>query len=312
MADRLQALRTFVRTARRGSLSRAARELGLSQPSVSRILAGLEREVGAALLARTTRAVKLTEAGEDYLARVEPLLAALDEADHAARGAGELRGLVRIALSPSFGVREVIPRLPHFLERHPELRIDLQISDLRQDLVTEGADLALRLGPLADSSARARKLGQAPRLLVASPGYLGRAGAPRDPADLAAHHLIVGPAGSRPSAWTFAKGERRVSLQVDARLTTGANEGATAAAVAGLGLTVTSLWGCRAELSRGDLAPVMTDWTLEPVELHALFPAGRPASPAARAFVDDFAGRIDRARLSLPLTAVVPPTLETL
>src|SRR5271165_1348925 len=174
MTDRLQALRTFVRTARRGSLSRAARELGLSQPSVSRILTGLEREVGAALLVRTTRTVKLTEAGEDYLARVEPILAALDEADHAARGAGELRGVLRIALSSSFGVREVIPRLPDFLGRHPAVRIDLQISDLRQDLVTDGVDLALRLGPLADSSALARKLGQAPRLLAASPAYLAR------------------------------------------------------------------------------------------------------------------------------------------
>ena len=124
MTDRLLALRAYVRTAHSGSFSRAGRELGLSQPSVSRILAGLEKEVGAALLMRTTRRVTLTDAGADYLARIEPLLSGLEEADHAARGTGELRGVLRIALSSSFGVREVIPRLPDFLERHPALRID--------------------------------------------------------------------------------------------------------------------------------------------------------------------------------------------
>ena len=292
MTDRLQALRTFVRTARRGSLSRAGRDLNLSQPSVSRILATLEREVGAALLVRSTRAVTLTEAGENYLARVEPILAALEEADHAARGSVELRGILRIALSTSFGVREVIPRLPRFLERHPALRIDLAISDTRQDLVTDGLDLALRLGVLDASSAPARKLAQAPRLLVASPAYLARAGAPIGPGEIAAHSVIVGPGGSRPHAWTFTKDGRTISVQVEGRLTTAVNEGATAAAVEGLGIALTSLWGCRAELDRGTLTPVMTDWALEPVELHALFPAARVAAPAARAFTDYFAREI--------------------
>ena len=286
MTDRLLALRTFVRTAHSGSFTRAGRELGLSQPSVSRILAQLEKDVGAALLVRTTRAVTLTDAGADYLARVEPLLSALEEADHAARGAGELRGLLRVALSFSFGVREVIPRLPTFLERHPALRIDLGINDARQDLVAGGVNVALRLGPLPNSSLVARKLAQAPRLLVASPAYLERRGRPRNPDDLAAHAVIIGPGGSGPNAWTFTKDGRRTSVRVEGRLTTAANEGAVAGAVAGLGITLTSLWGCRAELERGDLAQVMADWTMEAVELHALLPAGRAASPAARAFTD--------------------------
>ncbi len=286
MTDRLLALRTFVRTAHSGSFSRAGRELGLSQPSVSRILAQLEKEVGAALLVRTTRAVTLTEAGADYLARVEPLLSALDEADHAARGTGELRGALRVALSHSFGVREVIPRLPTFMERHPALRIDLGINDARRDLVADGVDVALRLGPLPDSSAVARKLAQAPRLLAASPAYLERHGWPRNPGDLAVHAVIVGPGGAGPNAWTFAKDGRRTSVRVEGQLTTAANEGAVAGAVAGLGITLTSLWGCRAEFERGDLTRVMEDWAMDPVELHALFPAGPAASPAARAFID--------------------------
>jgi len=284
MTDRLLALRTFVRTAHSGSFSRAGRDLGLSQPSISRILAQLEAEVGARLLVRTTRAVTLTEAGADYLARVEPLLSALEEADHAARGTGELRGLLRVAVSSSFGVREVIPRLPKFLERHPALRIDLGINDQRQDLVVDGVDVALRLGSLPDSSVVARKLAEAPRVLAASPAYLARRGRPRSPGELASHAVIIGPGG--PNAWTFKKSGQTQSLRVEGQLMTAVNEGAVAGAVAGLGITLTSLWGCRAEIERGDLSRIMEDWAMDPVEVHALFPSGRVASPAARALID--------------------------
>jgi DNA-binding transcriptional LysR family regulator len=292
MTDRLLALRAFVRTAHSGSFSRSARELGLSQPSISRILSQLESEVGARLLVRTTRAVALTDSGADYLARVEPLLMALDEADHAARGTGELRGVLRIALSSSFGVREVIPRLPKFLDRHPALRVDMRISDQRQDLVVDGVDVALRLGSLPDSAVVARKLAEAPRLIVASPAYLERRGRPRSPADLASHAVIIGPGVAGSNALTFTKEGRRASARVEGRLTTAANEGATAGAMAGLGITITSLWACRAEIERGELVRVMEDWEMAKVELHALFPAGRAASPAARAFIDYLAPQL--------------------
>lgn len=184
------------------------------------------------------------------------------------------------------------PRLPKFLERHPALRIDLGINDARRDLVADGVDVALRLGPLPDSTAVARKLAQAPRLIAASPAYLKLHGWPRNPGDLAAHAVIIGPVGIGPNAWSFTKDGRRTSVRIEGQLTTAANEGATAAAVAGLGITLTSLWGCRAELERGDLAQIIEDWTMEPMELHALFPAGRAASPAARAFIDYLAPQL--------------------
>jgi len=288
MTDRLQALRLFARVARTGSFSAAGRELGLSQPSASRIIAELEREVGATLVIRTTRAVSLTETGSDYLARTEPILAALEEADHAARGGGELRGLLRIGVSSSFGVRELIPRLPAFLRQHPRLRISLAVSDARQDLVSEGVDLALRLGALASSTTIARKLCQGVRLVAASPTYLRAAPPLESPSDLAAHVVILGPGGLGPDAWSFAKAERRVSVQVEGRLSVNANEAAIAAAVAGLGLTVTSSWGCRAELVRGDLVRVLADWAMDPIDLHAIFPAARVPKPSARAFADYF------------------------
>ena len=217
---------------------------------------------------------------------------ALDEADHAARGTGELRGVLRIALSSSFGVREVIPRLPNFLDRHPALRVDMSINDARQDLVVDGVDVALRLGSLPDSAVVARKLAEAPRLVVASPAYLERRGRPRNPADLAAHAVIIGPGVAGSNALTFIKEGRRASARVEGRLTTAANEGATAGAMAGLGITITSLWACRAEIERGELVRVMEDWEMAKVELHALFPAGRAASPAARAFIDYLAPQL--------------------
>jgi DNA-binding transcriptional LysR family regulator len=294
MSDRLLALRTFVRVARLGSFSRAARELGLSQPSASRIVSTLEHEVGANLMVRTTRAVTLTEAGTDYLARVEPLLAALEDADHAARGTDELRGTLRVGLSSSFAVREVIPRLPAFMARHPALRVDLAVDDQHQNLVVDGVDLALRFGALADSSATARLLDASPRLLLASPDYLRRAGTPQRPADLAAHSVIVGPTGGAPSAWSFEQQGRRTSVRIDGRLTVSSNEGAVSAAIAGLGIVSTVVWGCRSDLLSGNLVRVLADWNTELVELHAVFPAGRAAKAAARLFADHLARALDK------------------
>ena len=285
MSDRLFALRLFARVAHTGSFSRAARELGLSQPSASRISAELEREVGAALLTRTTRGVALTEAGADYLARIEPLLTALEEADHAARGTGELRGTLRVAVSVNFGVREVIPRLPDFMQRHPALRVDLLMDDRRQDLVNDGIDVALRFGALTDSNATARRLGASPRLLAASPAYLARAGSPDTPESLVNHEVIVGPLGVG-SSWSFQRNGRTTSVRVEGRLTTSANLAATAAAVAGLGIVSTGLWNCRPELASGALVQVLAEWQLKPIELHAVFTAGRAAKPSARAFAN--------------------------
>jgi DNA-binding transcriptional LysR family regulator len=162
------------------------------------------------------------------------------------------------------------------------------MNDQRQELVQEGVDVAFRLGSLADSSATTRRIGATRRVLVAAPGYLERAGKPQSPADLAHHPLIVGPPGAT-EAWSFQHNGRTVSIRIEGRLTVSANEGAIAAAVAGLGLTSTSCWGARAEMASGALVEVLEDWTRPPVEAHAIFPAGRAAKPAARALADHLA-----------------------
>ena len=288
MSDRLSALRLFVRVARSGNFSRAARELGLSQPSASRIVAALEKEVGALLFTRSTRALALTEAGAQYLARVEPALAELEEADHAARGTGELRGIIRVAASSSFTVHVVIPRLDDFLRHHPKLRLVLLINDQRQALISEGVDVAFRFGPLADSTATARRLGSIQRVLVASPAYLRRAGRPKIPADLNSHAIVVGPMGS--DRWTFEKDGRQVSLRLEGRVVVSANEGAVAAAVAGLGIASTGIIASRKELANRALVRVLPDWQMGSVDVHAVFPSGRAAKAAARALADHMVG----------------------
>jgi DNA-binding transcriptional LysR family regulator len=285
MNDRLSALRLFSRVARLGSFSAGGRDLNIPQPTVSRVISQLERELGAALFTRTTRAVTLTDAGSDFLARIEPILAELEEAEHAVRGSGELRGVLRVGISSSFAVREVAPRLPAFMDRHPKLKVELIISDQRQDLVSEGVDVGMRFGPLTDSTATAKRIAVLPRVIVGAPSYLRRVGTPKTPADLAAHSIIVAPSRTGRS-WSFTKNGKATSVTVNGRLVVTYNEVGLAAAVAGLGLVSMTIGAARKELDDGLLVQVLADWDMGDIEIHAVFPAGKAAKAAARAFVD--------------------------
>ncbi len=292
MNDRFISMQLFVRVARSGSFSAAAREMGVTQPTASRIVAALEKQVGAALLTRSTRAVTLTEAGADYLARSEAILAALDEADHAARGAGELRGALKVATSPSFAIRTIMPRLARFTEQHPKLRIEFKLDDARHDLVGESVDVAVRIGTLRDSAAIARRIGAVRRVLVAAPAYLARAGTPLTPSDLSAHALIIGPAGHGSEGWSFRKDGKAMTIRVQGRLVVDAAEAATAAAVAGLGIVSTGEGSVQAELEAGALVRLLPDWRIGTLDIHVILPAGRAAKASARAFADFVAAQL--------------------
>lgn len=284
------ALKLFTRVARLGSFSSAGRELGIAQPRASRLIAALERDLGTVLLSRTTRAVVLTEAGADYLTRIEPILDALDDANQTVNGTAELRGSIRVGLPTSFAIREIIPRLPGFAAKHPRLRIHLLMEDQRQDLLRQAVDVAFRFGDLPDSVATARLIGANPRLLVAAPAYLARAGMPASPADLARHQTIAGPPALTQDGWTFSRDGQTVIVRIDAAITATNNEGAMAIALAGMGIASTGLWGCRSDLASGALVRVLADWAQPAVPLHAVFPLGRAASRAARALVDHLFG----------------------
>jgi DNA-binding transcriptional LysR family regulator len=292
MNDHLFGLRLFLRVARKGSFSAAGREMNIPQPTVSRIISQLEKNVGATLLIRTTRAVGLTEAGSDFIARLEPILTALDEAEQAARGSDELRGVLRVGLSSTFAIRALVPRLPRFLDRHPELRVELLMDDLRQDLVSEGVDVALRFGPLQDSSAMAKRIGSTPRIIAAAPGYLKRAGTPQVPADLANHSVIVGPSIAG-HVWSFRHEGTAFSVRVDGRLSVSVNEVSTVAAVAEMGIISMSLAGCAQEIEDGTLVRLLPEWDMGTFEVNAVFAAGRAAKPSARAFADFLIDELD-------------------
>jgi DNA-binding transcriptional LysR family regulator len=304
MNDRFTSMQLFRRVARGGSFSVAAREMGMTQPTASRIVAALEKQVGVALLTRSTRAVILTEAGADYLARCEMILAALDEADHAARGTGELRGTLRVATSTSFATRTVMPRLTRFADKHPKLRIEFALDDARHDLIGESVDVAVRIGTLDDSTAVARKIGTVHRVLVAAPSYLASAGTPLSPSDLAEHTFIIGPAGRSSDGWSFRKGGKRTSVRVQGRFVINSTEAAASAAIAGLGVFSTGQRSVQAELEAGSLVRLLPDWEIGSSDINVILPAGRAAKASARAFADFIAAQVREIETASPWNGV--------
>ena len=286
MSDRLQEMAVFVRVSESGSFSRAARDMNLSQPSVSRIVSELEARLGVKLLHRTTRRLTLTAAGEGFFERAREILAELDDAEDAARGSDSLRGTLRVALPVVFGMNEVVPRLPDFLGRYPLLRVELRVSDAYQDLVAEGVDTAVRMGNLPNSCFGAHRLVTLQRFVVAAPSYLSAHGTPKTPADLSSHHCIFGPGGVSRDNWTFRRRNTVISVRVTGRVSTDAGPGMFASVSAGLGIAIASTAMCGTALRAGTLVPLLTDFALEPVEVHAVFPGGPRLSAKVRAFSD--------------------------
>lgn len=287
------AFRLYTRVARLGSFSAAARESGLAQSQVSRMVAELEASLGARLLSRTTRAVLPTEAGLEFLARMEPILAAIEDAENSVRETGELRGVLRVGMPSTLAIRVVIPRLSIFTERHPLLQVELLLDDKRQDMVREAVDVGIRVGPLPDSGGTARLIGTMHRVIVASPAYLARCGTPGRPEDLAGHRIVRGPAAMAVTSWQFERAGESISIDVQPNLSTNDTEGALAAAAGGLGITSTTSWACRREFANGTLTRLLPEWTMVDLPVHAYFPLGRATRMAARTFVDFIAAELE-------------------
>ena len=284
--DRLAAMQTFVKVVDTGSFSAAARQLHVGQPAVSKTVAQLEELLGVRLLARSTRGLAITQAGQRYYERARRSIEEADEAELAARGEGAgLAGRLRVSAATTFARLHIVPCLPEFLARHPAVEIDLILDDRTIDLVEEGIDVSLRMGSLPDSSLTARRLASAPRLVLATPAYLARAGEPAVPADLAAHDAVVYTQG--PSAvWAFERAGTVSSVAVRGRMRVSSAEGLRAAVLADMGLTIASRWMFAPELSTGGVRQVLEDWALPAIDLWAIFPSGRLASSKARAFTD--------------------------
>jgi len=281
--DRLQAMTTFIRVVENGSFSGAARQLNVGQPAVSKTIAQLEGRLQVRLLLRSTHGLAPTEAGQRFYERALLALREVEEAELAARGAGAgLSGRLRVSAATTFARLHIIPRLPAFLARHPDLEVDVILDDRIIDLVAEGIDISLRMGTLPDSNAVARKLAASRRSVLATPAYLARAGEPQTPADLPNHQAII--YSQAASTWSFRRDSSEVSVAVRGRVRVSAAEGIRAAVLADMGLTIASDWMFAPELENGLVRRVLEPWSLPPIDLWAVFPTGRLASAKARQF----------------------------
>jgi DNA-binding transcriptional LysR family regulator len=281
----VRSLELYSRVARLGSFSAAARESGLAQSQVSRMIAELEAGIGTRLLLRTTRAVVPTDAGVEFLARIEPILAAIEDAENSVRETAELRGRLRIGMPSTMAIRVVMPLLPTFSERHPQLHIELLLDDKWQDMVREAIDVGIRVGNLPDSAGTSRTIGKMHRAIVASPTYLARHGTPTHPHELSTHRIIGGPAAAQTTSWRFERDGETVNAEVRPQISTNDTEGALAAASSGLGITSTTSWACRQNLKDGSLITLLPEWRTADLPVHAYFPSGRDTRIAARTFV---------------------------
>ena len=283
--DRLAAMEAFVLVVDTGSFSAAARRLNVGQPAVSKLVAQLEDRLGVKLLVRTTRGLTATEAGLNYYERARRSIEEADEAERAARGAGtSLTGRLRVAAAVTFARIHLMPRLPEFLDLHPDLKIDVVLDDRNVDLVREGIDVALRMGQLADSSLTARRVVSAPHVVVGTPGYFAHAGVPTEPSALVAHHAIIYDQGGGGANWTFQRAGTEIAVTLKGRLRVSAAEGVRTAVLADLGLAITSEWMFTPEIADGGVKVVLQDWELPRIDLWAVFPAGRTATIKTRVF----------------------------
>jgi DNA-binding transcriptional LysR family regulator len=283
--NRWQAMETLVSVVEAGSFSGAARLLNVGQPSVSKVVAQLEADLGVQLLLRSNRGLTPTESGLAYYRGARRALDAAAEADHSARGASAGMGGKLVVSAPvTFARLHVMPHLQRFLDQHPQLAIDVVLDDRNIDLLESGVDVALRLGALSDSAMTARRIGRSPRAVLATPDYLARHGTPQHPSDLAQHQAIVYNRAGSGAACLFQCGEMQEEVTLNGRLRVSAAEGVRSAVLAHMGIAVASEWMFGPELAGGQVRRVLPGWTLSAMDLWAVFPSGRKASAKARAF----------------------------
>ena len=284
----LNDLRVFERVGSLRSFAGAARALSQPRSSVSRSIARLEAELGTRLIQRTTREVELTPAGDSLLMRCAAALGDLGAAlDYVGSLATEPHGELRVSAGIGFGINVLAEQLPEFLRRYPKLDVLLDLTSRPADLVSERVDVAIRLGPLEDSSMVAVRLGEMKRVLCAAPAYLERKGTPHALDELSNHDVIEMPgADGRFRTWSFVQDERAAEVKVAPRLCV--NEALTIHRLVlnGAGIGIISCYLCAPELHAGRLVHLLPDWTAPAVGVTMVFPSKRELAPAVRAFVD--------------------------
>jgi LysR family transcriptional regulator for bpeEF and oprC len=285
--DRLDALQLFVRVVEAGSLTKAAGALGVVQPTVSKQIALLEDRLGARLLNRTSRGLSLTAAGQDYYESAVRLIAEFEEAEaRVGRGQSAPAGMVRVASSAGLGRMYLLPRLPEFFARYPEVSIDFDVSERFISLIEDGIDVALRIGHLSDSTLVARRIGCMAVATVASNAYLKRFGEPKTPADLVNHDCVGFVHRGALVNWGFNGPAGAITIEPNGKVRSNDGEHLRAAVLAGIGVGHNASWLYAPELASGEVREVLADYAPHPFPIHAVCPGGRRIPSRVRVFID--------------------------
>jgi LysR family transcriptional regulator, regulator for bpeEF and oprC len=288
--DQVAAMRAFVRVVETGSFTRASNGLEMPKATLTKLVQGLEAHVQTKLLHRTTRRVTVTPDGAAYYERVVRLLADLDELDASMTvSQATPKGRLRIDVSASLALLVIIPALPDFHARYPDIQVDIGVTDRPVDLIGENVDCVLRAGQLSDQSLIARRVAELRFITCAAPSYLARYGEPTHPRDLEKTHYLVGyfsPATGHAHTFSFVRQDERHELVGRSIVSLNDGNAYVAAAIAGLGIMQAPTFMIRHHLDAGALKPVLTDWTAITMPLYVVYPPNRHLSNKVRVFVD--------------------------
>jgi LysR family transcriptional regulator for bpeEF and oprC len=287
--DKLQAMEVFVQVVDAGGFTRAAENMQLPKATVSTLISNLEAALSVKLLNRTTRQVSVTADGAAYYERCLSILADVREAeDSLSKTRASPSGRLRVDVPTGLGRNLIIPALPAFFERYPDIQVEIGCSDRLVDLIEEGVDCAVRGGELADSTLIARRVGTVYLVTCAAPSYLARYGRPGHPNDLQTHRCVnyFSAKTGKIYEWDFARGDERVKLRVPGMLAVNDSDAYLAATLAGMGISQNALAAVRPHLETGELEIVLDEWCVDPIPLHVVYPQNRHLSAKVRVFVE--------------------------
>ncbi|QQE85235.1 LysR family transcriptional regulator [Pseudomonas putida] len=285
--DQIHLMKVFVAVGELESFAAAARRLDISPAAVTRAVSALEDMLGVKLLLRTTRSVRLTQAGGRYLEDTRHILASIFEANEAAAGINATpKGELAVTAPILFGKKFVMPSIVRYLQQYPEVDVSAYFLDRIVNLVEEGMDVAVRIGPLPDSGLKALRVGRVRRMLCASPEYLARQGVPQHPSDLPAHAVIATTNLSPRAGWRFGVTDEPTMVRIKPRLTVTSNDGAIAAALGGLGIARLLSYQVVDEIASGQLQVILADYEEAPWPIHVLHRESKHGSAKVRMFVD--------------------------
>ncbi len=281
------ATRVFLRVAETESFSATAKQMGLGQPAVSKMISSLEDHLGSRLLQRTTRSLTLTEEGRTFAENARHAVEMMDHAlDSVRETRGRITGTLRLATVPAFARLHMIPKTAEFLQVHPELKVELVLSDGIPNLVEEGIDLHIHFGPITEKGLIARRIGDAPFLLFGVKSYLDRRGRPQTPEDLAAHDFIGFTGRGNDRNWQLTHQGKEHTVAIHSRVKINNSDAIREAVIAGLGLAFAPAWLFADYRTGGDIEMLMSAYKSKSLDMYAVYPARRYVPPKVRAAID--------------------------